>query len=107
MDGTDPRWLRGIIHSTCYVQRWHDESDRQLCVLPFYDNDVAIQGHERYMLWGRALSDKKFYPMPFNWYTLDLVRLWDDRTGLPYYHWVANVELNSMLPLRMELNHQP
>ncbi len=106
LDGADPRWLRGNIRSLCYVQRWHDEMDRQFWMLPFYEDNVPIQGLERYMLWGRALSDKKFYPIPFSWHTLDLVRLWDshDRTGSPYYHWVANVELDSMLPQRMELN---
>jgi hypothetical protein len=104
-DDTDPRWLRGKIGSLCYVQRWHDETDRQFSVLPFYEDDVPIQGEEKYMLWGRALSDKKLYPIQFSWYTLDLVRKWDNlRSRAQYYHWVANVGLNDMFPQRMELN---
>ncbi len=104
-DDTDSSWLSGHVGSLSYVQCWHEETERQFCVLPFYENDVPIQREERYMLWGRALSDKKFYPLPFSWYTLDLVRLWDSpRASTPYYHWAANVELQSMLPHRMELN---
>jgi hypothetical protein len=54
------------------------------------------------MLWGRALSDGRFYPIPPNWYTLDLVpRRFRDPV---FYEWVAQVELNDSQPLRMELN---
>ena len=69
--------------------------DRQFCVLPFYENNNTLPGVERYMLWGRALSDKRFYPVPFSWYSLDLVREWyrPVRTAPQQYRWIARVEL--------------
>jgi hypothetical protein len=41
-------------------------------VLPFYENDVVVRGAERYMLWGRALSDGRMYPIPPEWYVMQL-----------------------------------
>jgi hypothetical protein len=118
-DGADPSWLLGHVASPSYVQRWVDETDRQFCVLPFYENNNTLPGDERYMLWGRALSDKRFYPVPFAWYSLDLVRVprrfrdAGDRRDhplrtTPHYRWVAQVELHQAhdgygAP-RMELN---
>ncbi len=102
MDDSDPEWLHGVNRSSCRVQRWHDESDRQFCVLPFYENNVVVQGRERYMLWGRAVSDERFYPIPPIWYSLDLV---PHRIKVSeHYQWVCQVEPNRSKPIRMEFN---
>ncbi len=84
------------------VQRWRDESERQFCVLPFYENDVVVQGRERYMLWGRALSNDQLYPIPLQWYSLDLVPHRNEATAL--YRWVCQMEIYRADPIRMELN---
>jgi hypothetical protein len=109
-DDADPSWLLGHVASLSHIQRWEDDFDRQFCVLPFYENNNTLPGDERYMLWGRALSDKKFYPVPFPWYSLDLVREWDRpvRTAPQQYRWIARVELqhrpNGYGAIQMELN---
>jgi hypothetical protein len=78
----DPEWLRGARSSECLVQRWRDESKRQFCVLPFYKNNAVVQGRDRYMLWGRALPDGRLYPIPPDWYSLDLVPHCNEATAL-------------------------
>ena len=71
----EPAWLRGETRSwqrEARVQRWEHEESRQFMVLPFYENDVVVRGAERYMLWGRALSDGRMYPIPPEWYVMRL-----------------------------------
>jgi hypothetical protein len=73
MNGAQPLWLRGQTDSPCSVQRWTEENARQFAVLPFCENNIVQPGRERYMLWGRALSDDGFYPIPPDWYSIHLV----------------------------------
>ncbi len=73
-------------------------------MLPFYEGNRVEQGRERYLLWGRALSDGKFYPIPTWWYSLDLVP--DLREDVSLYQWVCQVYDFSRIPVRMELNSQ-
>ncbi len=104
MNDSDPTWLRGALWSECSVLRWREENHRQFCVLPFYEGNRVEQSRERYLLWGRALSDGKFYPIPTWWYALDLVP--DLREGVSWYQWVCQVSNFSPTPIRMELNGQ-
>jgi len=69
---SDPTWLRGRTTSQNAILRWHSEPERQFCVLPFYEGNVVEPGRERYALWGRALSDGRFYPIPPSMYGLEL-----------------------------------
>ncbi len=73
-------------------------------MLPFYEGNRVEQGRERYLLWGRALSDGEFYPIPTRWYALDLVP--DLREDVSWYQWVCQVSNFSPTPIRMELNGQ-
>jgi hypothetical protein len=60
MSHVEPLWLRGEKESKqgeVRVQRVEYEEARQFVVLPFYENGDVKPGEERYMLWGRALSD--------------------------------------------------
>ena len=69
MSYAEPAWLRGETGSMpgeARVQQWVHEESRPFMVLPFYENDVVVRGAERYMLWRRALSDGKFYPIPLS-----------------------------------------
>jgi hypothetical protein len=100
----DPEWLRGQTRSESYVLRWKEEDDRQFCVLPFYEGNRVEQGRECYMLWARALSDGRFYPVPTWWYTLDLVQ--DQREHVDMYQWVCQVFSLAPTNIRMELNSQ-
>jgi hypothetical protein len=82
-------------------------------VLPFYENDVVVRGEERYMLWGRTLSDAKLYPVPPDWYVLQLGFAGVYPFGTqPFYRWScvvadwasggageAKLELNTMDPV--------
>ncbi len=104
MNDSDPAWLRGQTRSESSVLRWREEDDRQFCVLPFYEGYRVEQGRERYLLWGRALSDGRFYPIPTWWYTLDLVP--DLREHVSLYQWVCQVYALAPTNIRMELNSQ-
>ncbi len=104
MNDSDPAWLRGQTRSESSVLRWRDEDDRQFCVLPFYEGNRVEQGRECYMLWARALSDGRFYPVPTWWYTLDLVQ--DQREHVDMYQWVCQVFALAPTNIRMELNRQ-
>ena len=102
----DPAWLLGQSQSESSVLRWREENVRQFCVLPFYEGDRVEQGRERYMLWARALSDGRFYPVPTWWYALDLVQ--DQREHVEAYQWVCQVRTFNLTKIRMELNrHYP
>jgi len=102
----DPAWLLGQSQSESSVLRWREENARQFCVLPFYEGDRVEQGRERYMLWARALSDGRFYPVPTWWYALDLVQ--DQREHVEAYQWVCQVRTFNLTKIRMELNrHYP
>jgi hypothetical protein len=98
----DPEWLLERSQSESLVLRWREENDRQFCVLPFYEGNRVEQGHERYMLWARALSDGCFYPVPTWWYSLDLVQ--DQREHVEAYQWVCQVPTLNLTVTRMELN---
>jgi hypothetical protein len=104
MNDSDPTWLRGKTRSKSSVLHWREEDDRQFCVLPFYEGNGVEQGRERYLLWGRALSDGRLYPIPTWWYSLDLVP--DLREDVSVYQWVCQVFDFSRTPVRMELNSQ-
>ena len=68
----------------------HEEA-RQFVVLPFYENGDVEQGGERYMLWGRALSDGILYPIPPQWYTMCLCfHSTYPPEGPPCYRWVVH-----------------
>jgi hypothetical protein len=102
MNGSDPTWLRSQRWSEGTVLRWREEDHRQFCVLPFSEwyKDASLH----YLLWGRALSDREFYPIPTWWYSLDLVP--DRREDVSLYQWVCQVSNFSPTPFRMELNKQ-
>jgi hypothetical protein len=100
MSNAQPLWLRGQKDSYCMVQRWTEEHDRQFAVLPFYEDNVAQPGRECYMLWGRALSDWGYYPIPHDWYSMHLVRA---NYNIGCYQWVCRSNVGRT---RMELNEQ-
>ena len=90
------------------MQRWAHEESRQFMVLPFYENDVVVLGKERYMLWGRALSDGKLYPIPPDWYVLQLAfaRMYPF-SNQPIFRWscmVAHWASGGVGQARLELN---
>jgi hypothetical protein len=88
-DEPDPDWLQGETDSYCQVQRYSYEEHRQFVVLPFYENNVVAAGKERYMLWGRALSDRTLYPIPHEWYVMYLVHDSRDGGSRRDYQWVC------------------
>ena len=96
----DPAWLRGRTTSQSAVLRWHSEPERQFCVLPFYEGNVIEPGHERYALWGRALSDGQFYPIPPSMYGLELGQ---SLTEPGRYIWAAHINGAASRGIPMEL----
>ncbi len=52
------------------------------------------------MLWGRALSDDGFYPIPPDWYSMHLVQA---NYNIGCYQWVCRCDIGRT---RMELNEQ-
>ncbi len=101
MNNAQPLWLRGQTDSPCSVRRWTEGYARQFTVLPFYEDNIAQPGRERYMLWGRALSDDCFYPIPSDWYSMHLVQA---NYSIGYYQWVCRCDSGGRT--RMELNEQ-
>ena len=90
MSTSDPAWLQGLTSSPCSAQIWQDYDQRQFCVLPFYaDGDRSEP--PRYAMWGRALSNNRFYPVPPSMYRLDLVQCNPDSEGVDWYQWNAQV----------------
>jgi hypothetical protein len=94
MSHVEPLWLRGEKESKqgeARVQRVEHEEARQFVVLPFYENGDVEPGEERYMLWGRALSDGILYPIPPHWYTMCLCfHSTYPPEGPPCYRWVVH-----------------
>ena len=57
------------------MQRWEHEESRQFADFPFTRTTthlVCVTHQEKYMLWGRALSDGLLYPIPPKWYVMRL-----------------------------------
>jgi hypothetical protein len=96
----DPEWLQGQTSSPSSVLRWHSEAERQFCVLPFYEGGIREPGRERYALWGRALSDGRFYPIPPSMYGLELDQSITDRGR---YIWAVYVNGHLPRSVPMEL----
>ena len=88
MDSAEPSWLLGLTSSPCAAYRWHDYSRRQFCVLPFYPDGDRGQT-EQYAMWGRALSDGQFYPIPPSMYRLDLTECEPADDISKWYQWTA------------------
>ena len=72
MGTRDPEWLQGQTTSDCRALVWSNVSERQFCVLPSYpDGNRMAKPH--YAMYGRALSDGEFYPIPPSMYLLRVV----------------------------------
>lgn len=90
MCNSDPTWLDGVTISAARVRRWVHSPERQFVVLPFYENNERVPGAERFMLWGRTLSDGRFYPIPHDWYSLCL-RPQIRGLNTHYYEWFCHM----------------
>jgi hypothetical protein len=88
MDSGEPSWLLGLKTSPCAAYRWHDYSERQFFVLPFYPDGDRRQP-EQYAMWGRALSDGLFYPIPPSMYRLALTECEPAADNSKWYQWTA------------------
>ena len=89
--------------SPCEALRWSSYDHRQFCVLPAYEcGDVT--DYPIYAMWGRALSDGAFYPIPPSMYRLELVERtpWDGEKA--WYQWVAHTHghLPFCIPIEMQ-----
>ena len=103
----EPEWLK---ETSSYpgedrIQRWQTAKERQFVVLPFYADGAIEPGKELYMLWARALSDQRLYPVPHHWYSMALLhdtRNWGDGSHTSY-RWVCFTH-DDTGTVRMELN---
>ena len=59
---------------------WHDVDERQFYAQPFYENDDRT-GKPHYAMYGRALSDGRFYPNPPTMYHLTLTECGAEADG--------------------------
>ena len=103
MNTREPAWLQGLTSSPCSALAWQSYDQRQFCVLPFYpDGDRDRPG--LFAMWGRALSDGSFYPIPPSMYRLDLFRCNPDPDGTQWYQWNAQVhgKLPYSIPVEMQ-----
>ena len=103
MSSGDPAWLQGIVTSPCEALRWSSYDYRQFCVLPAYERGDIME-YPIYAMWGRALSDGVFYPIPPSMYRLELVERtpWDGERA--WYQWVAHTHghLPFCIPIEMQ-----
>ena len=103
MNRGDPAWLQGIVTSPWEALRWSSYDHRQFCVLPAYESG-DVTGYPIYAMWGRALSDGKFYPIPPSMYRLKLAMChpWDG--GRSWYRWTAHTHGHQpfCIPIEMQ-----
>lgn len=103
MGTRDPQWLNGQRESPSQSYMWHSQNHRQFCVLPSYE-DGNRTGRMVYAMWGRALSDGCFYPVPPTMYRLALELIDQGNGHTQTYQWVARTHghLAYNIPVEMQ-----
>ena len=103
MNGRDPAWLQGETRSPCEALVWREVDERQFCVLPFYENDDRNE-KPHYAMYGRALSDGRFYPIRPTMYYLTLAECGAEPDGSVVYKWEARTHghLPYSIPVHMQ-----